>query len=269
MASKEEKEYYAYLEKMIRQRKGLSPFFSVGTEDYEMDVMTLAEHIARKNPKLAARLAGSVVDATGMKDASRQDILSFMARTEKGTIVKWLGPTGEALWLVNDGSKNPLRLKKSVRVFGERLTKSDLMLLRKSVCGAVLKRDIKRVYRKIARDEERAKKSGPVRNVLSAFEAKATAEKVRGASKFERDFKELCRRAGGSASPYATAQALVMGMSDGEKKALIRSMKMQGVKSPQSFLGLLAQWKAEALNPRIVVERKRARERDVEVSRGR
>lgn len=269
MKSKEEREYYAYLERVIRERKGLSPFFGAGTEDFDMDIGALAEHVARKNPRLAARLVGNFVDASEMENASKQDILRFMARTEKGTVVKWRGETGETVYLVNNGERFFSR-SKQITVVGERLTKGDLLLLRKTMYGTVLKRDIKKVYQKIAREEERKRKPRSFgESVLAIFNQRPEAAgKIKASSKFERRFKELCVEFGGGASPYATAKVLFAGMSEGEKKSLAKSLKLQGVSSERSLLGLLEKWKAEALNPKLAEERtlKRAvRRRSVEV----
>ena len=79
MKSKEEKEYYAFLEKIIREQKASSAFWRRGSNSYEMDVLMLMNHIAKKNPDLADRIVNNFVDTTGMENCSKQDILSFMA----------------------------------------------------------------------------------------------------------------------------------------------------------------------------------------------
>ena len=154
MKHNEEKEYFAYLEKIIREQKAKSGFWRRNTSSYEMDILMLMNHIARKNPHLADRIVGNFVDTTGMKDCSKQDILSFMGRTEKGTICKWRNERGEEIYLVNNG-ENFFRQSKQILVFGNHMNRGDLELLRKSMYGAVLKRDIQKVYEKISREERK------------------------------------------------------------------------------------------------------------------
>ena len=89
MNRKDEKEYYAYLEKIIREQKRNSLFFHSDNSSREMDIMMLMEHIQRKNPRLAEQIVNNFIDTTGMENASKQDVLKFMGQTEKGAIVKW------------------------------------------------------------------------------------------------------------------------------------------------------------------------------------
>ena len=106
MKRSEEKQYYSFLEKIIREQKASSSFWHKGSNSYEMDVLMLMNHIAKKNPRLMDKVINNFVDTTGMKDCSKQDILSFMARTEKGTICKWKDENGVSLGELENLTKN-------------------------------------------------------------------------------------------------------------------------------------------------------------------
>ena len=68
MKTKEEKQYYAYLEKIIREQKAASAFWHKNTNSYEMDILMLINHIAKKNPHLMDKIINNFVDTTVMKD---------------------------------------------------------------------------------------------------------------------------------------------------------------------------------------------------------
>lgn len=95
MNSNEEKAYYSWLEKVIRDRKRGMPMFNKDSDSYEMDIAMLMRHIEKVNPYLADKIIGNLIDTTDIKEASRADILAYMGRTEKGTIVKWRNENNE------------------------------------------------------------------------------------------------------------------------------------------------------------------------------
>lgn len=270
MKSRDEKEYYKYLEKVIREQKSKTPFFHKQSEDYEMDVLMLMNHIAKKNPSLAEKIIGNLVDTTGMENASKQDILKFMGRTEKGTIVRWKNEEGEELYLVNNGD-NLFKKSKRILVLGNHLNKGDMELLKKSMYGNVLKKDIQQVYEKIAREEQRKillKRKNA--SVLDFFSERKERIQEHTASDFERNFKSLIREQGSGSSPFQTASTMLSFMEVSEKKKLSESLTTRGVRDSYDLERLLDKWKNEALNPEYRIERskkKTIKEKSVEITR--
>lgn len=270
MKSKDEKAYYAYLEKIIREQKANSHFWNRNSSAHEMDVLMLLNHIQKKNPHLMDKIVNNFIDTTNMKDGSKQDILSFMARTEKGTICKWKNEQGEEIYLVNNGERF-FQKSKQILVFGSHLNKGDIELIRKSVYGNVLKKDIQKVYEKIHRDEQR--KSARRRKTLFESLSERKERKLEHtASDFEKNFKLLVKEQGSLCIPLATAQTMISFMDNSEKKKLSDSFGQHGVRNSGDLERLLSKWKKEALNPEIAIERTYKRTRksySVEVSRGR
>lgn len=271
MKRNDEKAYYAYLERMIREQKASSAFWQKDSTSYEMDILMLLNHISRRNPDLLNKIVDSFVDTTGMKDCSKQDILSFMARTEKGTVCKWKDENGEEIYLINNGERF-LRKSKQILVFGSHLNRGDLDLLKKSMYGQVLRRDIQKVYEKIAREEQRKEinnASNKKKSFLESLAEKREHKLEHTASDFEKNFKELVKEQGSLCIPQATAQTMLSFMDNAEKRRLSESFSQLGVRSSLDLERLLDRWKAEALNPEIVNERTYARTvktRNVEVS---
>ena len=256
MKRNEEKEYFAYLEKIIREQKAKSGFWRRNTSSYEMDILMLMNHIARKNPHLASRIVGNFVDTTGMKDCSKQDILSFMGRTEKGTICKWRNERGEEIYLVNNG-ENFFRQSKQILVFGNHMNRGDLELLRKSMYGAVLKRDIQKVYEKISREERKKmqRKESPLLSILDSMADRREKIMEHTASDFEKNFKKLVREQGAICIPRATADTMLAFMPKSEIHKLGLGLNSIGVRSELDWERLLSKWKEEALNTNIALER--------------
>lgn len=256
MDRKSEKEYFAYLEKIIREQKASSSFWKPGSNSYEMDILLLMNHISKKNPNLADKIINNFVDTTGMKNCSKQDILSFMARTEKGTICKWKNESGEEVYLVNNGQK-PFKKSKQILVFGNHLNKGDLELLKKSMYGTVLKKDIQKVYEKIAKEEQRKllRNGKKVESFLSTFAKRKEKIIEHSASEFEKNFKKLVREQGSLCIPRATADTMLAFMSGTEKKIFASDLNSRGVNDSLSWERLLDKWKNEALNPQISYER--------------
>ena len=257
MKSKEEKEYYAFLEKIIREQKASSSFWRRGSNSYEMDILMLMNHIAKKNPGLADRIVNNFVDTTGMENCSKQDILSFMARTEKGTICKWKDENGTEIFLVNNGERF-FQHSKQILVFGNRMNKGDLELLKKSMYGHVLKKDIQKVYEKIAREEQKKQQlrmNGKQVSFINKIAEKKEKIQEHSASEFEINFKLLVKEQGPLCIPRATADTMLAFMSGSERKKLAGGLSSIGVTNSLAWEHLLDKWKDEALNPKIELER--------------
>ena len=254
-----EKKYYEYLEKVIREQKAKSPFFKSSSQSYELDIHIIMQHIMKNNPDLAEKIFSNYVDTTQMQNASKQDILKFVGKTEKGTIVKWKNEKGEDIYLVNNG-KDFFSNSKRVLILGNHLNKSDLNELKKSLYGSVLKKDLQHVYKKIQRDEERKQKKG---NSLYDYFMKKQEEKLEHtSSNFEKNFKQLVKEQGASCIPFATASTMVSFMNNIEKEKLNQSFYNMGVRNNSDLEALLSKWKAEALTPaEYTQERKKKRTR--------
>ena len=63
------KEYYEYLEKVIREQKAKSPFFKSSSQSYELDIHIIMQHIMKNNPDLAEKIFSNYVDTTQMQNA--------------------------------------------------------------------------------------------------------------------------------------------------------------------------------------------------------
>lgn len=256
MKRNEEKEYFAYLEKIIREQKARSGFWHRSTSSYEMDILILMNHIAKKNPHLADRIVDNFVDTTRMKDCSKQDILAFMGRTEKGTICKWRNENGEEIYLVNNG-ENFFKKSKQILVFGNHVNRGDIELLRKSMYGAVLKKDIQKVYEKISREEHKKMRrvDSPLFSILDSMAERREKITEHTASDFEKNFKRLVREQGSICIPRATADTMLAFMSRSEIHKLGHGLNSIGVRNELDWERLLSKWKEEALNPNITLER--------------
>lgn len=249
-----EKEYYKYLEKVIREQKARQPFFHNNSQSYEIDIHMIMQHIMKKNPELAERIFSNFVDTTQMKNASKQDILRFVGRTEKGTVVKWKNEEGEEIYIVNNG-QNFFTNTKRVLVLGSHLNKSDLNELKNTIYGAVLKKDIQHVYKKIQREEQRKQKKGE--SLYEYFTRKNELEHT--SSNFEKNFKQLVKEQGSTCIPFSTFTTMVTLMKENERKTLAQSFGQMGVRNNSDLEALLTKWKNEALHPEYVQQRKKKR----------
>ena len=257
MKHSEEKQYYDFLEKIIKEQKASSSFWHKESSAYEMDILMLLNHIQKKKPDLLDKLVDNFVDTTGMKNCSKQDILSFMARTEKGTICKWKDENGTELFLVNNGERF-FQSSKQILVFGNRMNKGDIELLKKSMYGQILKKDIQKIYEKIAREEQKKQlqlQKSKKNSFINRIAEKKEKIQEDSASDFERNFKILVKKQGPLCIPLATADTMLAFMNSGERKKLARDLSLMGVTNSMAWEHLLDKWKNEALNPEIKVKR--------------
>ena len=265
MKSKEEKEYYAFLEKIIREQKASSSFWRRGSNSYEMDVLMLMNHIAKKNPTLMDKIINNFVDTTGMENCSKQDILSFMARTEKGTICRWKDENGTEVFLVNNGERF-FKSSKQILVFGDRMNRGDLELLKKSMYGQVLKKDIQKVYEKIAREEMKKQQqvyNGKKVSFINKIAEKKEKIQENSASDFEKNFKMLVKEQGPLCIPRATADTMLAFMSRSERKKLAGGLSLFGVSNSLAWEHLLENWKNEALTKEFSIKREKKKKQEL------
>ena len=64
MKNSEEKQYYAFLEKIIREQKASSSFWNKKSSSYEMDILMLLNHIQKYKPELMDKIVNNFVDTT-------------------------------------------------------------------------------------------------------------------------------------------------------------------------------------------------------------
>lgn len=236
-----EKEYYKYLENVIRHRKQQGLFFPLGTRDYEMDLSLLLEHIQRKNPALMDKILDNYIDLESipaLKNASDNAIGNFMKATPKGTIAHLKNANGESVYIINNGSHQKLQLVNS------KLKNVDLEILKKSVFGTILKKDIEHVYDKIHAKESKKKSK------KSIFEKSPV-----GDNKFEENFMNIARQWGTSASPMSLAGAYISTMSGIEKKEVLGMFKTKGLNSADKLCTYLNQLVDKAHTKERVIER--------------
>ena len=214
----------------------------------------LMNHIQKKNPHLMDKIIENFIDTTGLENASKADILAFMSKTDKGTICRWKNEEGEEVYLINGGT-NLLKRSKRILVLGNHLNKNDLELLKKSMYGSVLKKDIEHVYRKIEQDNIRRMQKK--KTLLSFFAEKHEKVLDASSSSFEKNFKELVKEQGAACSPFATAQAMLAYMPGLEKAKLSESLSTMGIEDSNGLERLLTKWKNEALHPEYEIERER------------
>jgi len=263
MKKKDEKEYYEYLESVIRQQKGKNPFFTQGSENREMDIFMLMKHIEKKRPELMNKIINNLIDLTSIDAYSKLDVLSFMNKTDKGTIARWKDEKGDDIYFVNNG-EGFLNKTKRIIVLGGYLNKNDIEVLKKTMFREVLKKDIEHVYKKIEKEE--IKKAPSLKEYFS--EKKSITEKTT-TNTFEKNFKELVKEQGSSCVPFTAASTMIQYMNEHEKETLSASFSQMGVKNSNDLERLLSKWKTEALNPDIVIERKKTQNKKVAVTRSR
>lgn len=266
MKSHLEKNYYKYLEKVIREQKAETPFFSQGTESREMDIFMLMQHIENKNPHLMEKILGNIIDTTGLENSSKADILAFMSKTDKGTIVRWKNEEGEELYLVNNGT-NLFKKSKRILVLGDHLNKGDLDLFKRSVYGSVLKKDIEHIYKKLEQENLNRQKNKS-KLFIEKFTEKKEKVLVRSSSDFEKNFKELVKEQGGTCSTFQLASTIVSFMPGIEKQKLGASFAQMGIQNDNDLEKLLSRWKNEALHPEVIEQRSyknTVKNRDIEV----
>lgn len=242
MKSIEEFSYYKWLEDLIRDRKKSELYLTdINQDEKDIEIMLLAEQIIRKNPKVLDDIIAGTVDATQNKNISQKDVLDFLGKTEKGTIVTWKDKDGNEYLFVNAGrgSFN----KKRILILGEDFKVDDLNTLKKALARQVLLKDIKKVYEDIAKKQQTEKRNKTY--LKDMFSEKNKIENT--ASNFKKNFKKIVKEYNGISS-MATAGLMVKTMSGLEKKKLTESFTAMGIKGKNALETTLNAWRNEALN---------------------
>lgn len=242
MKAIEEFSYYKWLEDLIRDRKKSELFLTdINQDEKDIEIMLLAEQIIKKNPKILDDIIAGTVDATQNKNISQKDVLDFLGKTEKGTIVTWKDKDGNEYLFVNAGrgSFN----KKRILILGEDFKVDDLNTLKKVLARQVLLKDIKKVYEDIAKKQQTEK-----RNKLFLKDMFSEKNKIDNtASNFKKNFKKIVKEYNGISS-MATVGLMVKTMSGSEKKKLTESFTAMGIKGKNALETTLNAWRNEALN---------------------
>ena len=251
MNVKEEREYYRNLERIISDTN--KNYFSTNKEQNEMNIFQLLDHIDNKYPFLRNQLLGNFIDATQIEKSTKMDILNFMAKTEKGTICRWINEEGEELFLINNGYRLTNQ-SKQILVFGDYLNKGDIELLKKSVYGAVLKKDVRKVLEKIEQDKKQQKSLNFIQKLINNHYNIQTEKNESYISSFEQQFKE-CVKTFGDGSIKKSKDFLISNMTSPEKKQLRDSLSTIGVRNDTELETLLNKWTKEIEHPEYKKER--------------
>ena len=245
------KEYYNYLEKIIREHKAKNPFFKSGSNNYETDILELIKHIKNKDSFLLEKFISDNINIPELVNVSKENVLEFMKKTKKGTICRWKNKEGVEVFLINDG-KNILKTDK------------------KNMYNSILKKDIKYVYNKI--EQNNLKEQKIKKKILEFFNEQKEKNGELNSSVFEKTFKELVREQGGLSSPISTATFMLSLMSGADKNEFAINLNNMGIKNVYSFERLLSKWKYEALNPEYEIIRntyRRKKEKNIDILRSR
>lgn len=242
MKAIEEFSYYKWLEDLIRDRKKSELYFSdINQDEKDIEIMLLAEQIIKRNPKVLDDIIAGTVDTTRNRNISQKDVLDFLGKTEKGTIVTWKDKDGNEYFFVNAGrgSFN----KKRILILGEDFKVDDLKTLKKALARQVLLKDIKKVYEDIAKKQQSEK-----RNKLFLKDMFSEKNKIENtASNFKKNFKKIVKEYNGISS-MATVGLMVKTMNGSEKKKLTESFTAMGIKGKNALETTLNAWRNEALN---------------------
>lgn len=242
MKAIEEFSYYKWLEDLIRDRKKSELYLTdINQDEKDIEIMLLAEHIIKKNPKVLDDIIAGTVDTTQNKNISQKDVLDFLGKTEKGTIVTWKDKNGNEYLFVNAGRSS--FNKKRILILGEDFKIDDLNTLKKALARQVLLKDIKKVYEDIARKQQTEKRNKTY--LKDMFSEKNKIENT--ASNFKKNFKNIVKEFNGISS-MATVGVMVKTMSGSEKKKLTESFTAMGIKGKNALETTLNAWRNEALN---------------------
>jgi len=242
MKAIEEFSYYKWLEDLIRDRKKSELYLTdINQDEKDIEIMLLAEQIIKRNPKVLDDIIAGTVDATQNRNISQKDVLDFLGKTEKGTVVTWKDKDGNEYLFVNAGrgSFN----KKRILILGDDFKVDDLNTLKKALARQVLLKDIKKVYEDIARKQQTEKRNKTY--LKDMFSEKNKIENT--ASNFKKNFKKIVKEYNGISS-MATVGLMVKTMSGSEKKKLTESFTAMGIKGKNALETTLNAWRNEAIN---------------------
>lgn len=245
MKKLEEKSYYLWLEDVIREQNHNRFRFDMSSGERDAQMMLLVHYIEKHYPKMYEKLLAGTVDASANSNVTKDDVLSFLGKTEKGTCVTWKDMNGNEFLFINAG-QGSVKNKRRILVMGNDDSKKDINLIKKAIVSELLRKDVEHVYEKIQKQEQK-KKQG--KTYLSEMFSQRNSI-THTAGSFENNFKKMIKKQGFGASAMNTAQIMVRTMSSSEKKKLLSSFSAMGIKTGDDLEKLLTRWKDEALHER-------------------
>lgn len=244
---KDEKHYFEVLEKLVREEKRNSVFFTEGTDSFALDMELLLRHLQQNDPAFIENMFDRYVDTSQLKGfSSPKEVQELVASMDKGSIVKWKDKEGRELYFVNQG-RNILNGKKQIYVCTNMLSKKDVKSLQKSFMEHILKKDLKHVYKKIQKENLKNRSKTPSFIKESVTSRKDYKEKELEAigTGFEKQFKKIVKEIGStSVDPKTVAVSMFRTMSKGEQRDVSAAFSHM---TTGGFNSLLAKWKDETL----------------------
>ena len=96
---REEKQYFAVLEKLVRDEKRNSIFFKEGSDSFALDIELLMRHLQKQDPYFLDHMFDQYIDTTQLKGFNTvAEVRELVANMKKGSIVKWADKDGRELY---------------------------------------------------------------------------------------------------------------------------------------------------------------------------
>lgn len=244
---REEKQYFAVLEKLVRNEKRNSIFFKEGSDSFALDIELLMRHLQKQDPYFLDHMFDQYIDTTQLKGFNTvAEVRELVANMKKGSIVKWADKDGRELYYVNQG-RNIVTGKKQIYVCTNLLSKKDIKSLQKSFMEHILKKDLKQIYKKIQKENLKKKDKKPHFIKEAVLNRKDYKEKEleNAGSGFEKQFKKIIKELGSpSVDPKTVAVSMFRTMSKGEQRDVSAAFAHLTV---GGFNSMLNKWKDETL----------------------
>lgn len=245
--------YNLFLSDFIRNEKKSSPYF---TDDSavrcDADVMVITEKIARKHSEILEKLLAFTMDAKS-RNILQKDILEFLGSKDKGASVLWHDRDGNEVLFVNTEKSSHVG-KKRIMILNGAFSEGDIESLKKRLIKEILRTDVEKTYKRIAMKENqwivKEKAASRQESVHPAI------KKNTAAFAFEKDFKKRIKAQGFGASSAKTFKSMVNTMSGSQAKSLLKSLSAMGVKPGEDFKNLLSRWRVEALNEKLLEDKR-------------
>lgn len=232
---RDERTYWEWLRSEMLRWKRRS-LFSGERDKREMDIEKFFEHINRKYPFLAKRIFRNALQ---VENISRDELMALLARTKKGTIVKWTDRNGKSMYFLNKGRN--IRGKKSITVLGESIDYKELRALGRTYFHDVIVKDIRSQYLALRREQmiERERR----RRILK-LKLQRRYSVLPSAGTFEREVIREIRR---GSDPMAAARSIIALMTEADKKRLAGSWLSKGMRSNADVVRYIASLQTKAL----------------------
>lgn len=248
---KEEKEYFAALENLIRSEKKNSVFFREGSDSFALDIELLMRHLLQNDPHFTDHMFDHYVDTSQLKGFNTvAEVRELVAKMDKGSVVKWKDREGRELFYVNQG-KNILTGKKQIYVCTNLLSKKDVKSLQKSFMEHILKKDLKNVYKKIQKEQlkDRSRKPSFIKEAVTRRKDYREKELENIGTGFERQFKKIVKELGSpNVDPKTVAVSMFRTMSKGEQRDISAAFSHM---TTEGFNSMLTKWRDETVGIKV------------------